>query len=81
MPDVIVAGGGAAGMAASLLLARAGRKVVLVEGDHLDPNEDWRVMWERGRKGVPQLLQPHILLPTPGSLAGCVSPVDGCGRG
>src|SRR5260370_30803745 len=49
-------------MAASLLLVRAGRKVVLVEGDQVDPDEDWRVAWERGRKGVPHLLQPHVLL-------------------
>jgi len=63
MSEVVVAGGGAAGMAASLTLARAGCKVTLVEADDVACGEDWHTMWERGRRGVPQLLQPHVLLP------------------
>jgi NADPH-dependent 2,4-dienoyl-CoA reductase/sulfur reductase-like enzyme len=37
---IVVAGGGAAGLPASLLLARAGHEVVLVERDRLDPAPD-----------------------------------------
>jgi 2-polyprenyl-6-methoxyphenol hydroxylase-like FAD-dependent oxidoreductase len=59
---VAVLGGGVAGLAATLALARDGRHVALIERDDVRPGAaldalDWR------RKGIPHFLQPHAFTP------------------
>lgn len=59
---VVVLGSGTAGIAASLVLARDGHRVTLVERDSITaslPQEagDWQ------RKGIPHFLQPHAFIP------------------
>ena len=60
---VVVAGGGMAGLVTSLLLARSGRAVRLIERD-LRSGEDWAAdaLQER-RAGVAQYHQPHAFMP------------------
>jgi len=60
--QVAVLGAGVAGLAAALLLARAGHEVTLVERDPLvsgSPEDafDWP------RRGIPHFLQPHAFIP------------------
>jgi 2-polyprenyl-6-methoxyphenol hydroxylase-like FAD-dependent oxidoreductase len=59
---VTVLGGGVAGLAAALLLARDGHRVTLVERDPLPRGapED-APAWPR--KGIPHFLQPHAFIP------------------
>lgn len=61
--QVIVAGAGMAGMAAGLMLARAGHRVRLVERDEemLDGSADRALLAQRA--GVPHFNQPHAFLP------------------
>lgn len=70
---VVIAGGGAAGCFAALLLARAGHEVLVLERDRLEPAdaEIFRAADFRGadfraadfRAGAPQLVHPHIVMP------------------
>lgn len=59
--QVVVLGAGPAGLAASLLLARAGHAVTLLERDDLAPAGQDPFSWER--RGVPHFTQPHMLIP------------------
>jgi 2-polyprenyl-6-methoxyphenol hydroxylase-like FAD-dependent oxidoreductase len=56
-------GGGVAGLATGLLLARAGHRVTLIERDALDGDgaAEAAPLW--GRPGIPHFLQPHAFIP------------------
>jgi 2-polyprenyl-6-methoxyphenol hydroxylase-like FAD-dependent oxidoreductase len=58
-----VAGGGVAGLASALLLARAGHSVVVVERDPVEPSDSSQGAFEAPRKGIPHFQQPHAFLP------------------
>ena len=60
---VVVAGGGVAGLAAALAVARAGHEAVVLERDSVDPDGAPRDAFGVGRKGIPHYLQPHAFLP------------------
>lgn len=64
----IVAGGGVAGLAASLALARAGHEAVVLERDILRPDRPSESAFEVERRGIPHYLQPHAFLPHGGRL-------------
>jgi 2-polyprenyl-6-methoxyphenol hydroxylase-like FAD-dependent oxidoreductase len=60
---IVVAAAGAAGLLASLLLARAGHQVVLVERDRLDPAPDVESAAASAfRATAPQVVQPHMVM-------------------
>jgi 2-polyprenyl-6-methoxyphenol hydroxylase-like FAD-dependent oxidoreductase len=59
----VVAGGGTAGIAASLALARAGHEAVLLERDLVNPGGPPEAAFEVERRGIPHYLQPHAFLP------------------
>jgi 2-polyprenyl-6-methoxyphenol hydroxylase-like FAD-dependent oxidoreductase len=61
-PDVAVLGGGFAGLATALILARDGHRVVLVERDPLVAGAA-RDAFGWPRAGIPHFLQPHAFLP------------------
>src|SRR5215813_11393031 len=57
-------GGGAAGLFASLLLARAGHEVLVFEQDNLEPAADAESAAACAfRWTAPQIVQPHIVMP------------------
>jgi 2-polyprenyl-6-methoxyphenol hydroxylase-like FAD-dependent oxidoreductase len=59
----VVAGGGAAGLAASLAVARAGHQAVVLERDLVDPGGPPSAAFAVERRGIPHYLQPHAFLP------------------
>jgi 2-polyprenyl-6-methoxyphenol hydroxylase-like FAD-dependent oxidoreductase len=60
---VVVVGGSAAGLFTSLLLARAGHEVVILDQDPLDPAPDVETAAEAAfRAAAPQIVQPHVVL-------------------
>ncbi|WP_169734289.1 FAD-dependent monooxygenase [Hamadaea tsunoensis] len=59
---VAVAGGGIAGLACALGLARAGHEIVVVERDPAGALDDPRGAFSWERAGVPQFQQPHVLV-------------------
>jgi len=60
---IAVVGGSAAGLFASLLLARAGHDVVLLDKDVLDTAHDAEAAAESAfRPAAPQIVQPHVVL-------------------
>ena len=61
--DVIVTGGGAAGLATALVLARAGHSVTLLERDPLDSADSWKEAFGWPRPGISHFHQPHSFLP------------------
>jgi 2-polyprenyl-6-methoxyphenol hydroxylase-like FAD-dependent oxidoreductase len=62
-PDVVVAGGGPAGLAAALALARGGARVTLVERDRLEALADPLAAFRIARDGIAHYDAPHAFLP------------------
>jgi 2-polyprenyl-6-methoxyphenol hydroxylase-like FAD-dependent oxidoreductase len=56
-------GGGVAGLAAALQLAREGHRVVLIERDELQSGGAAEGASEWPRAGIPHFLQPHAFIP------------------
>src|SRR4051812_41374301 len=59
----VVAGGGVAGLAASLALARAGHHAVVLERDLVPAEVSANDALGAERSGIPHYLQPHTFLP------------------
>jgi len=60
---VAIVGGGAAGLFASLVLARAGHEVLVLERDRLEPAPDVESAAASAlRSTAPQIVQPHIVM-------------------
>lgn len=60
---IAVAGGGAAGLFAALMLARAGQEVLVLERDRLVPAPDVECAAASAfRAAAPQIVQPHALM-------------------
>ena len=59
----VVAGGGVAGLAASLALARAGHDAVVLERDRVLPGGSPDGAFDIERQGIPHYFQPHAFLP------------------
>src|SRR5215207_121715 len=59
----VVAGGGVAGLAASLAVARAGHHAVVLERDLVHPGGSPHGAFDVKRRGSPHYLQPHAFLP------------------
>src|SRR5919197_2168234 len=59
----VVAGGGVAGLAASLALARAGHEAVVLERDRVDPGGSPESAFAVDRRGIPHYFQLHTFLP------------------
>ncbi|WP_239154715.1 FAD-dependent oxidoreductase [Amycolatopsis sp. FDAARGOS 1241] len=59
----VVAGGGVAGLATALALARAGQDVVVLERDAIDPAGPPESAFTMRRRGIPHYFQPHAFLP------------------
>jgi 2-polyprenyl-6-methoxyphenol hydroxylase-like FAD-dependent oxidoreductase len=58
-----IAGGGVAGLAAGLAVARAGHSAVVVERDQVAPQDGPQDAFDVVRKGIPHFQQPHTFLP------------------
>ncbi len=59
----VVAGGGVAGLAAALGVARAGHSAVVLERDAVGPQGSPDGAFAVARRGIPHFLQPHAFLP------------------
>jgi 2-polyprenyl-6-methoxyphenol hydroxylase-like FAD-dependent oxidoreductase len=59
----VVAGGGVAGLAAALALARAGHRAVVLERDSAHPDGPPEGAFAVERRGIPHYFQPHAFLP------------------
>src|SRR5688572_15418523 len=58
-----IAGGGVAGLAAGLAVARAGHSAVVVERDQVTAQDGPEGAFDVVRKGIPHFQQPHTFLP------------------
>jgi 2-polyprenyl-6-methoxyphenol hydroxylase-like FAD-dependent oxidoreductase len=70
----VVAGGGVAGLAASLALARAGHDAVVLERDPVQPGGSPVGAFDLERRGIPHYFQPHTFLPRGRRLLGDWAP-------
>ncbi|HEV2776374.1 MAG TPA: hypothetical protein VGV90_12340 [Solirubrobacteraceae bacterium] len=59
----VVAGGGVAGLATSLAVARAGHEAVVLERDRVHPGGPHDGAFDVERRGIPHYFQPHAFLP------------------
>src|SRR4051794_1277527 len=59
----VVAGGGVAGLAASLAVARAGHDAVVLERDPVGSDGSPADAFDAERRGIPHYFQPHAFLP------------------
>ena len=59
----VVAGGGVAGLAAALAVARAGHEAVVLERDRVEPDGPPEGAFDVERRGIPHFFQPHAFLP------------------
>src|SRR3954452_17561865 len=59
----VVAGGGVAGLAAALAVARSGHSAVVLERDEILPETTPVGAFDVERHGIPHFLQPHAFLP------------------
>jgi len=59
----VVAGGGVAGLAAALAVARADHEAVVIERDPVEPGGRPDESFSASRGGIPHYLQPHAFLP------------------
>jgi 2-polyprenyl-6-methoxyphenol hydroxylase-like FAD-dependent oxidoreductase len=60
---LVVAGGGVAGLAASLAVARAGHEAVVLERDLVHSDGPPLGAFDVERRGIPHYFQPHAFLP------------------
>src|SRR5215218_3900981 len=60
---LVVAGGGVAGLAASLAVARAGHEAVVLERDLVHSDGSPHGAFDVERRGIPHYFQPHAFLP------------------
>src|SRR5690242_801044 len=58
-----IAGGGVAGLAAGLAVARAGHSAIVVERDDVTAQDGPEGAFDVVRKGIPHFQQPHTFLP------------------
>ena len=58
-----IAGGGFAGLAAALAVARAGHEAVVIERDPVEAEDAPGGAFDVDRGGIPHFLQPHAFLP------------------
>ena len=60
---ITIIGGGAGGLFAALLLARAGHEVVVLEQDRVEPGADVEsAAGSAYRPTAPQIVQPHAVM-------------------
>src|SRR5213080_3740976 len=59
----VIAGGGVAGLAAALAVARGGHEAVVLERDTVDPDIGPHEAFAATRAGIPHFFQPHAFLP------------------
>src|SRR5689334_13733423 len=59
----VVAGGGVAGLATGLAVARAGHEAIVLERDDVQPGGAPLEAFGQDRRGIPHFFQPHAFLP------------------
>jgi 2-polyprenyl-6-methoxyphenol hydroxylase-like FAD-dependent oxidoreductase len=70
----VVAGGGVAGLAAALAVARAGHTAVVLERDDVGPQPSPETAFTAARNGIPHFFQPHAFLPRGRRVLGSLAP-------